>query len=360
MIGSRVKLVRDILGKTQEELADMIGTTQSGVHAIEAGIYRPSGEFLQTISRETGFDLSFFNRGEMPEFPFGSILFRAQAQVKQTPRTRAHAIAHAAFESTLDLALKLRKIQINIPRLDDDPRTCAQITRTSLGLSPNSPIRGLINILEKNGVFVFSIPMQVDGFDGFSAWAGSSPSRPVIALLRGTSPYREVFTCGEELAHLTMHSPLRVSASDADKEARIFAQEFLLPEEAMRSEMQQPITLSSLAALKPRWGVSIAFLAKRADSLGLITGNQYRYLIQQMRSRWGLKSEPGDELKIPERPALPRKMAEMLYPGKPVNIAKLSKDSGVSQKLLRDFMGIGIDSASLVEFAATRPLRGTP
>jgi Zn-dependent peptidase ImmA (M78 family) len=131
----------------------------------------------------------------------------------------------------------------------------------------------------------------------------------VIALLQGKTAYREVFTAGEELAHLTMHSPLKVTAADADKEAHLFAQEFLLPAEAMYEEMQQPVTISSLALMKERWGVSIAFLAKRAQSLSLVTNNQYRYLIQQMHSLWGGKSEPGDENATPERPRLIRKMA---------------------------------------------------
>src|ERR1700728_3419306 len=98
MIGSRLKLVREILGKTQGELGEMIGTTQSGVASMESGIYRPSSEYLQTIARCTGFTLGFFDKGETPDFPFGSILYRAQASVKQSPRTKAHAIAHLTFE----------------------------------------------------------------------------------------------------------------------------------------------------------------------------------------------------------------------------------------------------------------------
>ena len=70
------------------------------------------------------------------------------------------------------------------------------MTRAALGLSPNTPIRGLLRILEKNGVWVFSLPLEVEGFDGFSAWAGRDPARPVIALLQGKSAFREVFTGG--------------------------------------------------------------------------------------------------------------------------------------------------------------------
>jgi Zn-dependent peptidase ImmA (M78 family) len=105
----------------------------------------------------------------------------------------------------------------------------------------------------------------------------------------------------------------------------------------MEVEMDRPVTLSSLAALKPRWGVSISFLMKRAHSLSFLTKNQYRYLIQQMHSQWGREQEPGDENVQPERPRIARKMAEMLY-GNPIDLNKLSKDSGLSTRMLRDVL----------------------
>jgi Zn-dependent peptidase ImmA (M78 family)/DNA-binding XRE family transcriptional regulator len=350
MIGQRIKLARDVLGMTQAELAEVLGTTQSGIASMEAGIYRPSQEYLETIARRTGFTVSFFSKGETPEFPFGSILYRAQAAVKKAARAKAHALAHLGFELAVALSARLRKIPVNIPKVtDESPENAAQITRASLGLSPNTPVKELLARLERNGVLVFSLPTEVDGFDGFSVWAGQDPIRPIIVLIGGKTAYREVFTSAEELGHLVMHSPLRVTASEADKEARAFAQEFLLPAEAMQNEMQPPITLTSLAALKPRWGVSIAFLAKRADSLGLITPNQYRYLIQQMRANWGIKAEPGDENVTPEKPLLLRKMATMLY-GNPIDLQRLMKDSGLPLAMLREFLGIERGPARVLEF----------
>jgi Zn-dependent peptidase ImmA (M78 family)/DNA-binding XRE family transcriptional regulator len=349
MIGARIKLAREMLGITQSQLAEILGTTQSGVASMEAGIYRPSPAFLETIARRTGFAAGFFVKGEPPDFPFGSILFRAQAGVKQGPRARAHALASVVFELAVNLADRLKKIPVNIPRVEDDPQRAAQVTRSCLGLSPNTPIKGLVRHLERNGVMVFSLPMEVDGFDGFSAWAGYNPSRPVVVFLAGKTAYREVFTCGEELGHLTMHSPLRVTATEADKEARAFAQEFLLPAEAMQAEMQPPITLTGLAALKPRWGVSIAFLAKRAASLSLITPNQHRYLVQQMRMNWGAKQEPGDDNVVAEKPMLLQKMASMLY-GDPIDAARLAKDSGLPLKMLREILGIEQPLGRILQF----------
>ena len=196
---------------------------------------------------------------------------------------------------------------------------------------------------------VFSIPLEIEGFDGFSNWAGRHPSTPVISLLRGKTSYREVFTCSEELGHLVQHHPLKTTPKNADIEARQFAQEFLLPAEAMLSEMRPPITLSSLSALKGRWGVSVASLAMRSATLGLISRNQHRYLIQQMRSSWGNVREPGDDAIAPERPRVIRKMAQMLY-GEPIDVRKLSRDSGLPSDMLRQLLNIDAPSGKLLEF----------
>jgi Zn-dependent peptidase ImmA (M78 family)/transcriptional regulator with XRE-family HTH domain len=338
MIGTRVKLARELCGITQSELAESIGTTQSAVASIESGLYRPSAAYLKSIALKTGFNPTFFDRGELAELPFGSLLYRVQASVKPPSKTSAHAHAQVAFELALFMSSKLKQIPVNIPTLTDDPPdVCAAVTRSVLRLAPHTPVRDLIPTLEKNGVLVLSLPLEIRGFDAFSAWAGRDPTRPVIALLRAKTAYRERFTSAEELAHLVMHSPLKTSVKQADVDARAFAQEFLLPAEAMRIEMQPPITLSSLSALKPRWGASIAFLVKRAESLSLITRNQSRYLFQQLRANWGV-SEPGDQQLRPERPRLMKKMTEMLY-GSPINFGRLAKDSGVPQRILRGLLG---------------------
>ncbi len=89
---------------------------------MESGIYRPSSEYLQTIAQRTGFTAGFFeDRGEMPDFPFGSMLYRAQAAVKQGSRTKAHAMTHVAFELALNLAGRLKKVPINIPEAGGGP-----------------------------------------------------------------------------------------------------------------------------------------------------------------------------------------------------------------------------------------------
>ena len=339
MIGSRIKLAREIAGLTQTELAERVGTTQSGIASMEANLYRPSPEYLRLLAKETGFGLPFFEPSHIDEFPSGALLYRTKAAVTKGERQHAHGLTSIAYELAVCLGQKLKQVPVNLPRLKESPEKAAQITRTSLGIAPHVPVADLMQRAERNGVLILLVPREISGLDGYATWVGSPFPRPVIALLGGKVGYRINFTLGEEIGHLVLHSPLTVSVAEADNQARAFAQELLLPREAMLEEMRRPITLTNLALLKPRWNVSLQLLIRRASDLGLTTQNQYRYLNQQVRSNGWHQLEPGDE-QIPQpKPRLMRKMAELQY-GNPIDLEKISAETGVPTQVVAELLGV--------------------
>jgi Zn-dependent peptidase ImmA (M78 family) len=96
-----------------------------------------------------------------------------------------------------------------------------------------------------------------------------------------------------------------------EAEANAFAAEFLMPKEVFRKEFPLPLTLSGLAEMKQKWGVSIQALAMRARDIGVITERQYKYVVRQLSVKgWKLHEPVYVE---PERPRLLRKMAELAY-----------------------------------------------
>ncbi len=213
--------------------------------------------------------------------------------------------------------------------------------RAALGIAPEAPVTDLMHKLERSGVLVLAIPQELDALDGFAVWVNSPSSRPVIALLGGKAGYRMNFTLGEELGHLVLHSPLIVSVAEADLQARQFAREFLLPKEALLAELETAVTLSSLAALKPRWHTSIQLLLRRAFDLERVTPNQYRYLNQQVRTLGWTKCEPGDESIVQPRPRLLRKMAELRY-GTPVDLERLAAETGIPSGTVAELIGVSV------------------
>ena len=136
-----------------------------------------------------------------------------------------------------------------------------------------------------------------------------------------------------------MHkSFLRKSNKEVESEAFEFSAELLMPEAAMRKELLAPVTLTSLSKLKPKWGVSIAALIRRAHDLSIITTRQYHYLFHQ-KTMLGMREREPENLNVPmEKPRLLRKMAELVY-GSPIDFRQFSADTNIHPNELRGIIG---------------------
>lgn len=327
--GDRVKQAREINGLTQAELAERIGYSQATIAHLERNstqlLLQPSEKIVQAIALQTGFPLQFFYQEAGPEFPLGSLLFRSRRSLlTRENRYRAHQLGRLIYEIAEKMAKRVTTIDIRVPRVwKEDPATAARITRTKLGLSPDTPVRNLLNQLEKNGVFIFALPYIIDEHESYSVWADSEPRRPVIIISDGKPGDRQRFNLAHELGHLAMHGSFPQGLKKVEDEANLFAGEFLMPEETMRREIIPPVTLAGLAELKPRWGVSISALIVRAEELEIITERQARYLHMQMREKGWYEQEPENLFFNAEKPRALKRMAEVLH-GIPVNPQKVA------------------------------------
>jgi len=311
--GERIRQARELTGFTQSQLADRIGANQSFIAHIEQERRVPSPALLDAIAKQTGFLVSFFEQPPLENFPLGSLSFRARKSSTAREETQAYQYAKTVFEQVGIMAHGLQMPPLRLPKTQEKPSTAAKITRSELGLSPNMPINNLVGTLEKAGVLVFSLPLTLEKIDAFSTWAHLISERPIITVLSGKPGDRLRFSISHELGHLVMHQAIRGRVSTVENEADQFAAEFLLPSEAMRQEIVPPVTLTSIAALKSRWKVSMQALIRRAYSLGVISNRQYRYLFEQMSSRRWRKEEPV-AIQV-ERPQGVRKMIELQYGG---------------------------------------------
>jgi Zn-dependent peptidase ImmA (M78 family)/transcriptional regulator with XRE-family HTH domain len=354
--GDRIRQAREIRGMTQMELAALIGVEQSHVSHLEQGIRDPSPETLQRVAMATQFSVAFFRQSSGPEFPLGSLLYRRRMTLPSAERDRLRQVAGLAFETYMLMAERFRPIDMRIPRTTGaDPKDAAQLTRSALGLSPDTPVTHLINKLEKNGVFVLALPFDIKQHDAFSVWADTDPRRPVIVLTGGWPGDRQRFTVSHELGHLVMHQAIAGPISEMDEQADAFASEFLLPEEAMKRDLCVPLTLTSLAELKAKWGVSIQALIRRAEGLEIVTEGQRKYVEKQLVKHGWIREEP---VRIePEKPRLLMKLAESLY-GIPVSPATVASNTAAPTKLMEAIL---LAHASQSEIARTsNPNRNMP
>lgn len=317
--GERVRQARELKGLTQARLASLIGVSQAAIAQIESGAFIASDEMIAEISRRTGQTVSFFSQPPARELQVGSLLFRAHASMTKRDMNQTCRSAEYVYQMYLKMRSRLRTIPAKIPQLGGvDPTACARETRKALGIPLDAPVPHLINLLEWHGVVVVIVP-DVKSRDAFSVW---DEQTPIVALAAGRSGDRARMSVSHELGHLVMHSG-RSRFEIADEDADEFAAEFLMPQVAMIQEIRAPVTLSSLAELKPRWKVSIQALIRRAKGIGTITDRQYRYLYEHLSGLGWRKSEPVQI--IPEQPRAFRQMAEMLY-GDPVDVHAMAHD----------------------------------
>lgn len=346
----RIRQVRELRGWTQKQLAEHAGVKQPTVALAESGLRPASDDLVASIVNATGMPTQFFHDPPSAgEFSLGTLLFRRRLDLRAQPRDQARAYAHLTLEAVQKLEERVKGMSLQLPRLTESPPMAAKITRAVLGLAPDTPIPHLLHVVERAGVLVLAVPLTLSSCDAFSAWAGRDGQRPVIVLMNGAPGERQRYTVTHELGHLVMHQPIRGAVADLEKEANLFAAEFLCPEAAIRLEIVPPVTLTSLAALKPRWGVSIQMLIRRAKDLEIINERQYRYLMEQIGLHNWRTAEPNPL--SAERPRAVRKIAEVLY-GNPIDYRQLAEDLNWSPALAREVIE--------AHATATAPMTSTP
>lgn len=165
--------------------------------------------------------------------------------------------------------------------------------------------RELIARIETLGVLVmreanlghFTRPFRVEEFRGFAI---ADQYAPVIFVNHSDAPGARLFTLIHELSHIwfgisgvsdgneSTHQPSEVKCNAV-------AAEFLVPEVEYRHLWRELDTWNeNLAPLEAHFHVSRWVLARRAQSLGLITVDQYLEYISRQKAIWDARKKKGD------------------------------------------------------------------
>jgi Zn-dependent peptidase ImmA (M78 family)/transcriptional regulator with XRE-family HTH domain len=332
---ARLRQARELRGLTQTALARQVGVHPSAIAQLETGRIQPSPAVLGALGRAMGFPPAFFTRPSGPLLPQGSLRFRARAAMTAQQRRQAWAYAQILYDLMGSMAARTEYPAPRLPRLAGDPVAAAAGTRQALGLPPDQPIGPLIRTLERHGVWVLAIPVPLPGRDACSTWAGGDGATPVLVVAATPAGDRRRFSVAHELGHLVLHHAPEGTPHVLERQADAFAEAFLLPEAAMRAALVPPITLTTLADLKVRWGVSLQALIRRAHTLDLLTPSQYRSLSAQLGARGWRTQEP---ITVPvERPRALRQLAELLY-GRPLETPRLADALSLDPAFVQDLL----------------------
>lgn len=300
----RIKLARESRGLTQTALARYLSFNQATLSKIEKGVYHVNEETIEELASVLDYRIDFFYKNH-EVYPLKHFYFRKNLGTSVTNAKKIESLLNIFSSNLIDL-LDSVDVQVNLPFIDLQkaqltPEKFAIQTRQFFNL-PVGPIKNLVNVLENHGVLVhfydFNKDLKISGVS-FIAPEGI----PLILINNSISNSRKRFTIAHELGHILMHYKGVVVGEDRDleKEANRFASEFLVPTNDISRELHN-LSDEKLFALKSYWKVSIQSLIYKANSLEIISADQFRRWVTKINYK-GWKIDEPFEFEI-ERPKL--------------------------------------------------------
>ena len=261
-VGSRVRSCMSgrTAVPTQREMAEAIGMTPDALSRSLNGTRSFSSIELAMIAEVLGVDVYWLITGR--ENPSRLVLFARHTFDRDT---REHLVSsHLDNESVLqDVALAYRQAFGDHPVEPAPLPSTAREVRDMLGADF---VRCFADRVEERlGVDVVRIPGLT------TAYGLEVLGRRVIVLDASGNWFRQNFSLAHELGHMVSRTPSRDASGSlgtADEApANNFAAELLLPAAVLREMTWMELSVAELARRVWDWGVSVAALRNRLDSL---------------------------------------------------------------------------------------------
>lgn len=302
-----IVLARESRGMTQQELAEKIDSYKVYISRLERGQAEVNDTLLERLSEATGYPIQFFYQPGEP-LP----LYMAYRKRQHVPAAVLNPIEAQVNIVRLNVELLTTLRSMTPPQLPlydpEDPAKAAALLRKEW-LLPAGPIEELMSLLELKGIMIQELDFNTTRVDSRSLTTENG--FPLIILNTALTGDRQRFSLAYELGHLLLHRGLTLDPeSNISRKANVFAAALLMPEEDIRPDFVQGITLPLLASLKKKWQVSMISLLYRADDLGFLTANQKRYLLQQFNQQGIRRHEPAELDVEPETPGSLQLLAE--------------------------------------------------
>jgi Zn-dependent peptidase ImmA (M78 family)/transcriptional regulator with XRE-family HTH domain len=296
-------LARQSRSLSQRELAEAAGVTQGYVSKLESGVAAPLMAKVGSLAKVLDYPVEIFFR---PEQMVGLPATFARKRVRLGKRVLERIQAEINLRR-MNVAVLLRSVQLDtirdLPVLDPDEHggsvECASLLR-ALWQIPPGPIRNLVALLEDAGIIMVPLDFGVREVDAIAQYV---PGVGAMIFYNTSAPMDRLrFTLAHELGHLVMHRTL--PSGDMEAEADAFAAEFMAPARDIAPHFTGTVTLSTLAALKPVWRLSMAMLLRSARRTGKISQARYTALQKELSSRgWRLREPPETDI-APEEPTI--------------------------------------------------------
>lgn len=307
-------LARESRGMTQRAVCEAMSVlagepiSQGYVSRAEAGRLQVSGARLQLYADALGYPPSTLCMdSDVHGMGIGLVHHRKKAALGAQALRRIHAVLALARLQLRGLSFAHSTIaepvhgtpvagvgphrfeHIAVTDLDS-PADAARSIRGRWGIVAG-PVPDMVKVIEQAGGLVLVRDLGTGDLDAVSHWDGGDQA-PLFVLNAHAPGDRFRFSLAHELGHIVMH-PEPGTTAVQERQADEFAAELLMPATDVGGEFGRGLTLERLLALKHRWGVSMAALARRAVTLATISEWQYRNLMIEMSTLGYRVHEPG-------------------------------------------------------------------
>lgn len=294
---SLVVVARQSRQLSQTGLAKKMSLNQGHLSKIENGQISPSKDIVEKLSSVLEYPSGFFYQGEQIIGLPMSVhppKHRKKANVSQRDLEYVHAktnirmIHIKKLLQSVDVEAEYPLPHLDPEEYDDDIERIASLLRKTW-LIPPGPINNLTAAVEKAGVIVILCDLEGIAIDGLSIFRHGYPA--FIFLNKSQPADRMRFTIAHELGHLVMH---RTPSPNMEQQANDFASAFLMPKDDIKKYFTSKINLPLLASMKKVWKISMAAIAMRAKTLGVITKDQSTYLWKSISQHGYRLHEPAN------------------------------------------------------------------
>lgn len=349
MIGQRLKVARAASGLSLRELEAAIDNlvTAQAIGKYERNEDMPSSKVLSALAKALHVSEDYLLTSE--DMVLDGVEFRKKSMTSKREEAFVEGQALHLLERylTLEGALGLASVVWDRPREAPYPITAvadaenaARALRTHWGLGID-PILNMSELLEERGIKILSVGLlDIDGLTAKVRRKSAEPI-PVIVIKEDEWSERKRFTLAHELGHMVMD--VRHSG-DAEKAANRFAGAFLMPAEALWSEIgkhRTTISFGELLRLKELFGASFQAIVYRCHDLGIISDAAYRRLFQSFNEHGWRKppfQEPGALAPAKEQPKRMQRLCFRALSEGMISESKAAEILGISVRDLTRLM----------------------
>jgi Zn-dependent peptidase ImmA (M78 family)/transcriptional regulator with XRE-family HTH domain len=363
-VPARLAIARQARGLKQKDLADELGFGPAAVSKWEGEGYEHAPDFnvIDNLASFLKVKPSWFFKPLNTDFmspPF----YRSMRSELTVAREKAAAKLLFSYEIFTQINEHVEFPQCDLPSIETGDyrlltaeriESIAAEARDYWGLG-DDPISDILVVMENAGIVIAETFLDSVKLDGVSAWCSDVP---VVLLAKDKQGgVRRRFDAAHELGHLILHRSLTREAIKNDlrlieEQAMLFAGAFLLPASSFASSIGD-CSLDHLAAIKPKWGVSVGAMIKRLGTLNLVSDNNERNLWKYYSYRKWRGNEPHDDSIVVERPENLLSSIEILAQDDPITLAEIMDQVGVDASYVAELTGVDINV--LIEEPVKRP-----